>query len=329
MRVARALEEAVEFGPTAVTIGNFDGVHVGHRRLLQEVVSAAQDQGVESAVLTFDPHPASIVAPARVGRLLSTHAERCSIMARAGIDHVLILPFTSLIARWSPEQFVERVLAKSFHARTVVVGENFRFGHKQAGDTKVLAELGAKYGFDVRVVSPVKLRGRIVSSSEIRRAVESGNVSLAARFLGRPFALEGQVVAGHGIGSKQTVPTLNLSTRAQVLPAAGVYITRTTDLDTDLSSDKRSWNSITNVGYRPTFEDQTGGDLSIETFLLDPFTAPNPETIRVEFLRHLRVERKFESPEALKAQIMRDVSRAQAFFRRTKRWIAPKYTSLT
>jgi riboflavin kinase / FMN adenylyltransferase len=317
MRVARALEESAEFGPTAVTIGNFDGVHVGHRRLLQEVVTAAQEKGVESAVLTFDPHPASIVAPGRVTKLLSTHAERCSIMARAGVDHVLILPFTALIARWTPEQFVERVLAKSFHAKTVVVGANFRFGHKQAGDTKALAELGAKYGFDVRVVSPITLRGKTVSSSEVRRAVEFGNVTLAGRLLGRPFALDGQVVTGHGIGSKQTVPTLNLSTRAQVLPATGVYITRTTDSD----DETRCWNSITNVGYRPTFEDQAGGELSIETFLLDPFTDPAPSSIRVEFLRHVREERKFASPEALKNQIMRDVGVAKAYFRRRNRWV--------
>ena len=320
MRVARALEEAAEFGPTAVTIGNFDGVHVGHRRLLQEVVCAAREGGVEPAALTFDPHPAAIVAPGRVTRLLSGQAERCSIMAQAGIEYVLILPFTNSVAQWTPEQFVERVLARSLHARIVVIGENFRFGHKQVGDTKVLAELGKRFGFEVRVVSSVTLRGKTVSSSEIRRAVESGKVELAGRFLARPFALEGQVVSGHGIGSKQTVPTLNLETKAQVLPKVGVYITRTTDSELEY----RSWNSITNVGYRPTFEGDTDGKLSIETFLLDPYTSPAPDSIRVEFLRRVRDERKFESADALKAQILKDVTRAQVYFRRTKHWTGPR-----
>jgi riboflavin kinase/FMN adenylyltransferase len=160
------------------------------------------------------------------------------------------------------------------------------------------------------VVPPVRRRGRIVSSSEIRRAVEAGNVPLAGRLLGRAYALEGVVIAGHGIGSKQTVPTLNLKTHAQVLPLAGVYITRTYDADS-----ARHWNSITNIGYRPTFD---GRELSVETFLLDPLEPPPPARIRVEFLRRVREERKFESPEALKAQILRDANRARVYFRRVE-----------
>src|SRR5665213_1894333 len=237
MRVARSLEEA-----------------------------AAAEKGLAPAVLTFDPHPASIVAPQRAARLLTTQAERCSILARQGIEYVLALPFTREMAHWTPEQFVERVLVKALRARVVIVGSNFLFGHDQAGDTKVLAELGRRFGFETRVITPVKRRGRTVSSSEIRRAVESGKVSLAARLLGRPYATAGVVVPGHGIGSKQTVPTLNLRTHAQVLPATGVYITRTFDEESP-----RRWNSITNIGYRPTFE-STDPQLTIETFLLDPLT---------------------------------------------------------
>jgi riboflavin kinase/FMN adenylyltransferase len=177
--------------------------------------------------------------------------------------------------------------------------------------------LGQIYGFETRVVTPVKARGRAVSSSEIRRAVESGKVALAARLLGRPYATAGEVVPGHGIGSKQTVPTLNLRTHAQVLPATGVYITRTFDAESE-----RSWNSITNVGYRPTFADPSGSqELTIETFLLDRLDPPAPERIRVEYLRRVREESKFETPEALKAQILRDVGRALAFFRRVTRWV--------
>jgi len=317
MRVARSLDEAAEFEPVAVTIGNFDGVHTGHQQLLHEVARAAREKSLQPAVLTFDPHPASIVAPQRASRLLTTQAERCSVLAREGIEYVLALPFTREVAHWTPEQFVERVLVKALEARVVIVGNNFRFGHDQAGDTDVLTQLGQRLGFETRVVSPVARRGRTVSSSEIRRAVESGRVSLAGRLLGRPYATAGVVVPGHGVGSKQTVPTLNLHTHAQVLPATGVYITRTFDADS-----ARAWNSITNVGFRPTFADASGGhELTIETFLLDSLEAPAPEHIRVEYLRRVREERKFESPETLKAQILRDVDRAQAFFRRATNWI--------
>jgi riboflavin kinase / FMN adenylyltransferase len=314
MRVARTLEEAAGFGPTAVTIGNFDGVHIGHRCLMQEVAEAARTHGLAAGVLTFDPHPATIVAPGRARRLLSTQAERCSVIAREGMDFVLILPFTKLLSLWTPEQFVERVLANALHAKTVVVGDNFRFGHEQAGDVRVLAELGQHFGFETRVVTAIKLRGKAVSSSEIRRLVESGDVSRAARMLARPYALEGEVVAGHGIGSKQTVPTLNLKPGELTLPAAGVYITRTADM----MDENRRWNSITNVGYRPTFEDG-GQQLSIETHLLDPLDPPAPTHIRVEFLRRVREERKFETAEALKAQILKDVGSALEFFERLKR----------
>lgn len=316
MRVARSLEEAAEFGPTAVTIGNFDGVHIGHRRLIHEVAEAAHARGAAAGVLTFDPHPASVVAPGRASRLLTTQAERCSVIAREGIDFVLILPFTKLVSYWTPEEFVEKVLANALHAKTVVVGDNFRFGHKQAGDTHLLDELGKRYGFETRVITPVRLRGKIVSSSEIRRAVEAGNVSRAARMLARPYAMQGEVVSGHGIGAKQTVPTLNLKPGAATLPATGVYVTRTTDM----TNEKRRWRSITNVGYRPTFETSSGGqELTIETFLLDPFDPPSAAQIRVEFLRRVREERKFETPEALKQQILRDVKRARTFFERLER----------
>ena len=317
MRVARSLEEAAAFEPVAVTIGNFDGVHTGHHELLREVARAAREKGLQPAVLTFDPHPASIVAPQRAARLLTTQAERCAVLASEGIEYVLVLPFTRDVAHWTPEQFVERVLVQGLRARAVIVGDNFRFGHGQAGDVNVLARLGQLYGFETRVVTPVKSRGRAVSSSEIRRAVELGNVAIAARLLGRPYATAGEVVPGHGIGSKQTVPTLNLRTHAQVLPSTGVYITRTSDTESE-----RHWNSITNVGYRPTFADAAGGqDLTIETFLLDRLEPPVPQRIRVEYLRRVREERKFETAEALKAQILRDVSRAQAFFRRMTKWV--------
>ena len=308
------------FGPSALTIGNFDGVHAGHREILRRVVALARERGWKPAVLTFDPHPARIVAPERAPRLLTTPEERSRLMREEGIEQVLILPFTRELAGFSPERFVREIVVERLEARAVLVGDNFRFGHLHAGDTRLLAELGLRYEFLVEAVPAIRMRGRVVSSSEVRRLIEAGSVALAGRLLGRPYTLEGEVVAGQGIGSKQTVPTLNLAATAEVMPARGVYVTRTTD-----AAGGRRWISVTNIGTRPTF----GGDsVTVETFLLDPLEGGSPRAIRVEFLRRLREERRFEDAAALKAQILRDVARAQAYFRRVSR-IGGKARDLT
>lgn len=263
----------------------------------------------------FDPHPSCVVAPERAPRLLTSIDERCELIRGEGIEQILVQPFTAELARLTPEQFATQFLRDGLGTKCVIVGENFRFGCKQAGDTQMLKNLGAQLGFEVRLLETVRWRGRKVSSGEVRNLVAAGEVGIAGRLLERPYAISGDIVHGHGIGSKQTVPTLNLRTDAQVIPARGVYVTRTTELGS-----ARQWNSITNIGYRPTFGDTCGTDdaLSIETFLLDPFDGATPERIRLEFLRRVRDERKFESPEALKAQILRDVGRANAYFRRVR-----------
>jgi riboflavin kinase / FMN adenylyltransferase len=301
---------------SVLTIGKFDGVHAGHAFLLAQVASLAAERGFQPAVMTFDPHPVCVIAPGHAPRPLISLEERCAKIRASGIEEIFILPFTLEISKLSPEEFVSRYLRDRMRARVVIVGGDFRFGHKQAGDPGVLSALGERYGFETRLVEAVKLRGLIVSASEVRRRIEAGEVSLAARLLGRPYAVAGEVVAGFGIGSRQTVPTLNLHTSAEVLPRDGVYITRTYDLEAD-----RSWNSITNIGMRPTFD---GTARTIETFLLDPkLDGASPRRIRVELLRRVREERKFETPEALKAQILRDVARANAYFRRVARWVRP------
>lgn len=313
MRVWRRLEELPpDFGPSSVTIGNFDGVHVGHRRIMRRVREVASARGLEPTVLTFDPHPSRVVAPKRSPRLMTTPEQRAALVAEEGIRHVLILPFTGQVAHWPPEEFVRRVLVEKLHARAVLVGDNFRFGHKQAGNTVMLAELGRRYGFTTEIVPAVRVRDRVVSSSVIRALVESGNVSQAARLLTRPYTLEGNVVPGYGVGGRLTVPTLNLATAGELLPASGVYITRTTAVP-----DGRQWPSITNVGYRPTFD---GRRLTIETYLLEPLEGPDPARLRLAFLHRLRDERRFDAPEALREQILRDVARAEAYFRRAAKW---------
>jgi len=309
LRVFRSLDEVPrDFGPCATTIGNFDGVHVGHQALMRRAAALSRERGWKPAVLTFNPHPAKVVAPDRAPKIIMTLDQRAKVMGELGIEEVLMLPFTQEVSRWSPEEFVKTVLVDAMQVRAVLVGEDFRFGHKQAGDTDVLAELGAKYGFEVDPITPVDARGERASSSLVRKMALEGRVNRACRLLGRPFALEGLVVKGHGVGSKQTVPTLNLQPFTEVWPADGVYVTRTYDLDS-----ARAWNSITNIGNRPTFD---GQDTSIETYLLDSVSEPHPERLRVEFLWRVRDERKFATPADLKAQILRDVHVAQKYLRR-------------
>jgi riboflavin kinase/FMN adenylyltransferase len=313
-RIYRSLDEIpADFGPCAVTVGNFDGLHAGHRRIMRRVVEIAREHRWKPGVLTFDPHPTRIVAPSRSPRLLTTTDERARLMGAEGIEEVVVLPFNTELSRLTPEMFVEQILVARLRAKAVLVGENFRFGAGQAGDTATLQRLGKTYGFLTEIVMGVKRHGQMVSSSGIRRLLQAGKVSLAARLLERPYSVEGDIVSGHGVGSKQTVPTLNLETTAEVIPADGVYATRTYDLDSS-----RAWDSITNIGMRPTF---AGDRRTIETFLLDPFDGNAPRRIRLEFFRRLRDERKFESAEALRSQILRDVGRANALFRRYKRWV--------
>ena len=291
---------------SVVTIGNFDGLHAGHRRIMNQVVVIARKNGWTPTVLTFHPHPTRLVAPARAPKLMTTPEQRSEMMLEEGIENVLILPFTREVAGLTPEEFVKTVLCEQLNARVVLVGANFRFGKWQAGNVQTLAELGVRYGFTTEVLDEVSRRGGVVSSSGIRTLIERGNVSAACRLLTTPYAIEGEIVTGLGIGAKQTVPTLNLNTTAELLPASGVYITRTSEAG-------RQWDSITNIGYRPTFN---GDSLTIETYLLSAFDGVPPQRIKLEFLRRVREERKFESPDALKSQIFKDVSRAQTYFRR-------------
>jgi riboflavin kinase/FMN adenylyltransferase len=314
--IYRSLAETPDdFGPCAITIGNFDGAHLGHRRILRRVSARAREEGWKSAVLTFDPHPAKLVAPASAPRLLTSLDERARMILEQGIDEILILPFTPEIAALGPEDFVREILVDKLKARAVLVGANFHFGRRAAGDAGTLEELGERYSFETDIVVPVVWRKRVISSTEIRRAIEAGDVSAACRMLGRVYALRGTVVPGEGRGGKQTVPTLNLDTKAELIPKTGVYVTRTGE-----GASLREWPSITNVGFRPTFDGQTR---TIETYLLAPLDGASPGEISVEFLRRVRDERKFENADALKAQILRDVNRAQTYFRRRSRAVAP------
>ena len=299
------------YGHTSVlAIGNFDGIHLGHQAILRATVERAHALNAVSTALTFDPSPRKVLRPETAPLRLSTNAQRMEWFRALGLEAVVVLPFTLDLARLSPEEFVEQILLRDLHIKAVLVGENFKFGHKQAGDVKLLSQLGAKHGFAVVIVPPVVYRGEIVSSTIIRREVAEGDVSHAGRLLGRPFALTGEVVSGTGTGSRFTFPTLNLAAEQELLPARGVYITRTC-----LDGEPRSQRSVTNIGVRPTFN---GSSLSIETHLLDAQLAASPKRIEVRFWKRLREEKKFTGPDELRAQIAADIARANKFFSRLR-----------
>jgi len=297
--------------PCAVTIGNFDGTHLAHQQLFRRVTRHGRERQLTPCVLTFDPHPTQVLSPDRAPKLLTTHEQRAARMATFGIEQVFVLPFSKALSTLEPGEFVQQILVDQLKAKLVVIGSNFRFGRKQAGDVALLKVEGARLGFTVEVVNEYVYRGEAVSSTLVRRLLEQGDVARAARYLGQFYRLTGRVVTGFGIGKEQTVPTLNLDWGDAMLPRTGVYVTRTSCVDTG-----RQWPSITNVGIRPTFQ---GEALTVETFLLSALEAPSPHRIEVEFLHWVREERRFPDPAALKAQILQDVRRAKSWFRHAER----------
>jgi riboflavin kinase/FMN adenylyltransferase len=297
---------------SALAIGNFDGIHLGHQAILRAAVRRAAKTRDVATALTFDPSPRKILRPESAPMRVSTNAQRMEWFGTVGLEAAVVLPFTLDLARISPEEFVEQILVRGLHVRAVLVGENFRFGHKQGGDVALLRELGARHGFAVEIIPPVALEGEIVSSTAIRREIAAGNVTHAARLLGRPFVLTGEIVSGTGTGRRFTFPTLNLKPEQELLPARGVYVTRTL-----LEGESKSRRSVTNVGMRPTFN---GASLSVETHLLDFSGEVTAKRMEVRFWKRLREEKKFAGPEELRAQITRDISSARRFFTRLRRY---------
>ena len=297
---------------SVLAIGNFDGIHLGHQAILNAAVRrAAQTHDVATA-LTFDPSPRKVLRPETAPPRLSTNSQRMDWFGLLHLEAAVVLPFTLELARLSPEEFVEQILVRDLRVRAVLVGENFRFGHKQGGDVNLLRGLGARHGFAVEVIPPVAYEGEIVSSTVIRREIAAGNVTHAARLLGRPFVLTGEVVSGTGTGRRFTFPTLNLKPEQELLPARGVYITRTL-----LEGETKSRRSVTNVGMRPTFN---GSGLSVETHLLDYSGEVSAKRIEVQFWKRLREEKKFSGPEELRTQIGSDIAAANRYFARLRRF---------
>jgi riboflavin kinase/FMN adenylyltransferase len=307
MKIFRSLEEVPgSLGPAIVTVGNFDGVHCGHQEVLREVVRRARDTGSQAVVVTFDPHPLRVLRPESTPRLITPQRQKEALLAQTGLDALLVVPFTVAFSMATPAEFARDLLAGKLKAKEVHEGENFHFGHKAQGTTVRLAELGKEYAFAVKSYPVMMLRGGPVSSSYIRELLQAGKVSRARHLLGRAFSIVAAPAPGRGYGHKYTVPTINLGPYDGLVPANGVYVTRT-------RVDRETFNSVTNVGNRPTFGEDS---FAIETHLLDfhPIDVTPQSEVEISFLQRLRPEIKFPTVDALKEQIGKDVQRANRRF---------------
>lgn len=292
-----------------VALGNFDGLHRGHLKLLDQVRRRAAERGGTAVVQIFDPHPARVLRPDKAPPLLQTHRQKLHALERAGLSAVAIVRFTQEMSRWEPELFVERVLIEWLRVAEVWVGENFLFGRDRSGTFTLLRALGEDRGFRVEKLEPVRFKDFVVSSTRIRHLIQEGRVDEAAALLGRPYAIEGTVVHGDGRGRTLGFPTANLETQNELLPRYGIYATLTT-------VDDVVYRSVSSVGVRPTIGD---GRLAIEAHLLGPGGSRDlyGKHVRLAFVKWLREERAFASLDALKEQIALDCVAANDVFART------------
>jgi len=308
MEIFRHLEEVPsDFGPTVVSVGNFDGVHRAHQEVVRHMAERARVSGGKAVVVTFEPHPLRILRPDVAPKLLTPLPAKLKLLEQTNVDAVLVLPFTRDLSLTSAEDFARQVLVVSLHAREVHEGYNFHFGHKAQGNINTLAELGKQCGFEAKIYPEQLLRGHHVSSSEIRKLIAQGSVSRARALLGRPFSILANPGRGRGYGRKYTVPTVNLARYDELVPADGVYITW-------LRVAGECFESVTNVGNRPTFGEES---FAIESHLLNfhPIELLPDTELEVVFLKRLRAEIKFSSVEALREQIAKDVHKARRYFR--------------
>ncbi|MFA9431266.1 bifunctional riboflavin kinase/FAD synthetase [Egicoccus sp. AB-alg2] len=287
---------------SAVTIGNFDGVHRGHQVLLRRAVDAAHDRDARAVAVTFDPHPAAVLRPGSEPPTLLATDERVARLLEVGVDLVVVLTFTRELSQLTPQAFVRDVLVRPMGARRVIVGTNFRFGHKAAGDVVTLVQEGEQHGFEVEAVTLLELDGVAISSTAVREHLAAGRIDWANQALGRPYHVRGEVVPGDGRGRTIGVPTANVDVPAdRLVPANGVYAGTA-------GADGRRWPAVTNVGLRPTF---AGTTRTVEAHLLDADADLYGHQLEVTFEHRLRDERRFDGIDALVAQIHADIDQAR------------------
>jgi riboflavin kinase / FMN adenylyltransferase len=306
MQVFRELDSLSQrLGPTVVSIGNFDGVHLGHRFILDRLRQSAAVRSLRSVAVTFDPHPLRFLRPETCPKLITPLEARLELLGEAGIDAVLVLPFTAELSRMRAAEFVTAIVHDALQAVEVHEGPNFRFGYRAEGGISELSQLGRALGFEVVVHGACQVRGLTCSSSKIRELLSRGDLRTARALLGHGFFIDSTPAHGRGIGSTLTVPTINLAPYRELLPPNGVYVTQ-------LRVGGEWFDAVTNIGNRPTF----GADsFAVESHLLDfhPIPLAEQTPLRLLFHRRLREERRWPSPEALKEQIMLDVAQAKRY----------------
>ena len=290
-----------------LALGNFDGMHRGHMKIIERVRRGAEERGASGVAMTFDPHASRVVRPDRAPPLLMTKSQKLEALARAGIHGVAVVRFTPALSQWDPETFVRSVLIEWLHVAEVWVGANFLFGRDRSGNFSTLRSLGARYGFRAEKIDPVRYRDFVVSSTRVRRLVSEGRVDEAGALLGHHYVIDGVVSHGHHRGRTLGFPTANLSTENELIPPNGVYAT-TAALDSVV------YSSITSIGVRPTFGDDA--QRVIETHLLEFNRELYGARLRLGFVQRLRDEKHFESVDALMAQIDVDRARARSLFDR-------------
>jgi len=299
MKVIFDPEEPIE-NSTSATIGNFDGVHIGHKKILTAIKKEAKQQGLSSCVITFHPHPQKVLQNIDIPLLVPIR-ERLKLLEEQGIDVVACYTFTKDIAKISAQDFVTDILVGKLNLKHLIVGPDFSFGRRREGNLSLLNKMGSEYGFDTEVVETALLDGEIVSSTSIRNLVREGNLIKAGKFLGYNFYIEGQVKEGERRGRQIGFPTANLETDWDILPKVGVYATLA-------NVDGTKYQSITNIGFRPTFGHS---ELLIETHIFDFNQDIYKKRIKVEFVDRVRDEQKFNGPEALVEQIKKDVEKVK------------------
>lgn len=291
---------------SAMTIGNFDGVHLGHRAMLARVADKARSLGLASCALTFEPHPREFFAPAAAPARLSRLREKLEMIAEAGIDRAHVLRFDAALAAMSAERFIDEVLLRGLGVRWLLVGRDFRFGAKRSGDYAMLEGAAARCGFELEAMPDVKVDGERVSSSRVREALAAGRLKEAARLLGRPYTMSGRVAHGAKLGRTLGFPTANVVVRRRA-PLAGIFA-----VEAMLEETSQSWRGVASVGRRPTVADD--GPLLLEVHLFDVERELYGKHLRVKFLERIRDEKKFDGLPALAAAIRQDAEQARKYF---------------
>lgn len=308
MRLFHGTDNAEIARPTVLTLGVFDGLHLGHQLIMRTVVERARAASAVPTVITFDPHPRAVLHPQSAPPLLQTFDQKIEAFGVLGIEQVIVIRFNQAFAQIEAEDFLRDVVGERLQAREVYLGRGFAFGRERRGTIELLREVSGRLGFRAEEVPEVRLRGQRISSSTIRKLLAEGRVNLARRMLGRPYGVEGRVVRGHERGHTIGFPTANLRPENRVIPRGGVYVTATLI--------EGSWRrSVTNIGTRPTFE--TDAESSVETYVMDWSGNLYGDVVRVRFLHRLRDERKFASIDELKQQIELDRQRAESYFARS------------